>query len=180
MNLPNKLTLARLAVIPLLLMMANISGPYAGPFTGLLFLLAAVTDGLDGYLARRQGEVTTLGKFIDPLVDKILVLAGLVILVEMGRLPGWVAVIIIGREIAVTGLRAMLATKNIVLPASRLGKYKMAAQTVAIVSLFIWGFVPGIPLFPIVFQVVALSIAILLTLWSGLDYFVKTWKAIKQ
>ena len=179
MNLANKLTLTRLAVIPFLLIAVNINYSCASVFAGLLFLLAATTDGLDGYIARKQGEVTELGKLIDPLADKILVLAGLIILVEIGHLPGWVAVIIAGREIAVTGLRAVLATKNILLPASRLGKYKMAAQTLSIVSLFIWGFKPGIPLYLVYYQIAALSTAVLLTVSSGLDYLVKSWKLIR-
>ncbi len=179
MNLPNKLTLIRLAVIPLIMVIVNTNCPYAGYFAGLLFLLAAATDGLDGYIARKQGKVTDFGKFIDPLADKILVLAGLIILVETGNLPGWVAVIIIGREIAVTGLRAVLATKNIILPASHLGKYKMAAQTLSIVSLFIWGFKPNMPLYLVAYQIIALSIAVLFTIWSGVDYFAKSWKIIR-
>ncbi|MDD4238274.1 MAG: CDP-diacylglycerol--glycerol-3-phosphate 3-phosphatidyltransferase [Desulfotomaculaceae bacterium] len=169
MNLPNSLTVARLIMIPLFLVVASMKGLYADYIAAGIFVIAAITDGLDGYLARKKNQITQLGQFLDPVADKILVTAALIILVEMGRLPGWLAIIIVSREIAVTGLRAIAVAQGMVIVPSRLGKIKTVAQIVAIVALLLDNFPFSLINFP--FTPIALTFAIVLTVWSGLDYF---------
>lgn len=174
MNLANRLTLARLLLIPVFLLVATMKYPYADYLAAVIFVLGAVTDGLDGYFARKNNQVTLLGKFMDPLADKILVSAALVVLVELGRLPGWIAVIIIGREFAVTGLRSVAAAEGLVISASRLGKIKTVTQIVAIVAMFIGDLPEKMLQLPI--SEMAMFVAVFFTIWSGADYFSRTWK----
>lgn len=174
MNLANRLTLARLLLIPVFLLVASMKYPYADYLAAVIFVLGAVTDGLDGYFARKNNQVTLLGKFMDPLADKILVSAALVVLVELGRLPGWIAVIIIGREFAVTGLRSVAAAEGVVISASRLGKIKTVTQIVAIVAMFIGDLPEKMLQLPI--SDMAMFVAVFFTIWSGADYFSRTWK----
>ena len=169
MNLPNSLTVARLILIPVFLLVASMRFHYADYAAAGIFVIAALTDSLDGYLARKKKQVTTLGNFLDPIADKILVMAALITLVEMGRLAGWPAILIIGREIAVTGLRAVAAVEGVIITSSRLGKIKTVTQVVAIVSLFLGDFPFSLIHFPL--GDIALTIALFFTLWSGLDYF---------
>lgn len=140
MNLPNKLTVLRVCMIPLFLW-ALLSQAFPMPWRQLvaafIFLLACTTDWLDGRIARKQGLVTTFGKFMDPLADKLLVCAALVALVELGKLPAWVVVILIGREFIVTGFRLLAAEKNIVIAAGFWGKVKTAVQMLMIVCVMI-------------------------------------------
>ncbi|MCL6634166.1 MAG: CDP-diacylglycerol--glycerol-3-phosphate 3-phosphatidyltransferase [Peptococcaceae bacterium] len=178
MNLPNKLTLVRLLLIPVFLFAASLKHQYAGYIAAAVFLLGAVTDGLDGYIARKRGQVTRLGKFMDPLADKILVSAALIALVDLNRLPGWVAVVIISREFAVTGLRAVAAAEGMVVPASTLGKVKTVTQIVAIAFMFAGDFPFNTINLP--FGAVAMAVAVFFTIWSGLDYFLNTWRLLKK
>jgi len=178
MNLPNRLTMTRILLIPLFLAVASLKYPYTDLIAAALFVLGAATDGLDGYIARKNRQVTILGKFMDPLADKILVSAALIVLVDLHRLPGWVAVLIIGREFAVTGLRAIAAAEGHVIAASKLGKIKTVTQIVAIVALFIRHFPFNLINFP--FGSVAMAVALFYTVWSGFDYFKSTWALIKK
>lgn len=169
MNLPNSLTVARLLMIPLFVMVALTKYHYADYIAAVIFIVAAITDGLDGYLARKKNQITLLGQYLDPVVDKILVTAALIILVEIGRIPGWVAIIIVSREIAVTGLRTIAAAQGIVITPSRLGKIKTVTQIVAIVILLLDNF--PFSLINLPFGYIALTFAMIITVWSGLDYF---------
>lgn len=169
MNLPNSLTIARLILIPVFLLAASMKFLYADYAAAGLFLLAALTDSLDGYFARKKNEVTRLGNFLDPVADKILITAALISLVEMGRLPGWIAIIIISREIAVTGLRALAAAEGTIIYPSRLGKIKTVAQVVAVVALFLRDYSFNIIHIP--FGYIAVTFALIFTIWSGLVYF---------
>lgn len=143
MNLPNYLTFARIVVVPLLVVV--LLTPFAERWIGVsgyalavaIFLVAALTDIFDGYLARRRNQVSTLGKFLDPVADKLLVSAALIVLVEKHLAPSWAVVIILGREFIVTGLRAVAASEGVVIAAQTVGKVKMWAQCVAIVALLI-------------------------------------------
>ncbi len=143
MNLPNYLSLARIVIVPLLVVV--LLTPVAERWFGIsgyvlaiaIFLAASITDILDGHLARRRNQVSTLGKFLDPVADKLLVSAALIVLVEKNLAPSWAVVVIIGREFIVTGLRAVAANEGIVIQAQSIGKVKMWAQCVAIVSLLI-------------------------------------------
>lgn len=178
MNLPNRLTMARILLIPLFLLIASLKYHYADYLAVFVFVLGAATDGLDGYFARRNNQVTLLGKFMDPLADKILVSTALIILVEMGRLSGWVAVVIISREFAVTGLRAVAAAEGEILSASRLGKIKTVTQIVAIVAMFVRDHLNS--LFQLPIAGITMAFAVLFTVWSGFDYFINTWKILKK
>lgn len=143
MNLPNYLTVARIVIVPLLVVV--LLTPVADRWFGIssyvlaifIFLVASFTDILDGHLARRRNQVSTLGKFLDPIADKLLISAALIVLVEKHLAPSWAVVVIIGREFIVTGLRAVAASEGIVIQAERIGKLKMWAQCVAVVSLLI-------------------------------------------
>ncbi|MFD1204216.1 MULTISPECIES: CDP-diacylglycerol--glycerol-3-phosphate 3-phosphatidyltransferase [Sporosarcina] len=183
MNLPNKITVSRILLIPIFIIFMIVDFKMGTLYIGgtelsvehligaLLFIIAAATDWFDGHLARKHNLITNMGKFLDPLADKLLVSAALVILVELGAAPSWVVIIIISREFAVTGLRLILAGGGEVVAANQLGKIKTATQLVAIASLlmnniFFEAF--GIP-----FGLIMLYIALFYTIWSGIDYFYK-------
>ena len=143
MNLPNYLSLARIVIVPLLVVV--LLTPVADRWFGIsgyvfaifIFLIASFTDILDGHLARRRNQVSTLGKFLDPVADKLLISAALIVLVEKHLAPSWAVVVILGREFIVTGLRAVAAAEGIVIQAQNIGKLKMWAQCVAVVALLI-------------------------------------------
>src|SRR5580698_9308106 len=135
LNLPNLLTMARIVMIPIFLWLLDSETPRACFWAALVFTLAAITDILDGYLARKLGIVSVLGKFLDPLADKLIVMASLVWMVPMGRIPTWAVVILIGREISVTGLRSIAASEGVVISAGQEGKTKTALQMIGIIAL---------------------------------------------
>ena len=139
LNLPNFITLTRILLIPVFVVLFATPTPNRSFSAGLVFVVAAVTDLLDGYLARRNGQVTTLGKLLDPIADKLLVLSALILLVNVDRVSALVAILIIAREVAVTGIRAIAASEGMVIAAETTGKYKMALQVVAIVLLIFEG-----------------------------------------
>jgi CDP-diacylglycerol---glycerol-3-phosphate 3-phosphatidyltransferase len=175
MNLANKLTLARIFLIPIFLIALAVKEvKYSEYIAAGLFVLAASTDGLDGYIARSRNQVTRLGKFMDPLADKLLVSAALISLVELQRLSAWVAVIIIGREFAITGLRSIAAAEGHVIEASKLGKYKTVSQIIAIIVMFITDF----PYYAYISKV-AMGIAVIFTIYSGFDYFSRAKHLLK-
>ena len=138
-NLPNSITLTRILLIPVFVVLFATPTPNRSLSAALVFVVAAVTDLLDGYLARRNGQVTTLGKLLDPIADKLLVLSALILLVNVDRVSALVAIVIIAREVAVTGVRAIAAGEGMVIAAETTGKYKMALQVVAITLLVLEG-----------------------------------------
>ena len=172
-NAPNAITLGRIAASFLLLLLPLLTSPMGSAVMGFGFLAVSLTDLLDGYLARRDGTVTRIGKLLDPLADKVLVMTALVMLVAVpDRIPLWgapMAVLILGREIAVTGLRAMASSEGVVLHASSLGKWKTGFQTAALTVLLIHHTWYGIPFHAVGMLLLVLATA--LTLWSGYDYF---------
>lgn len=175
-NLPNALTLFRIFLVPFLVVV--LLTKFAGrEFVGLaIFLVAAITDFLDGWLARRRNQTTRLGALLDPIADKLLMSAAFISLVEMdpSHVPAWMVVIVIGREFAVSGLRSIAAQQGVTIAASPLGKGKMVSQVVAI-SLLILGYELG--QFRVV-GTVALWAVMLFALASGVDYFVKFSRAV--
>lgn len=190
MNLPNKITVSRVLLIPVFMVFmlvdfgfgtVTIAGTdiQTGHFIGgLIFIVASITDWLDGYIARKHGLVTNMGKFLDPLADKLLVSAAFIILVELGTAPAWIVIIIISREFAVTGLRLILAGGGEVVAANQLGKIKTVAQILAIVSLLlnnIFFASIGVP-----FGMIMLYIALIFTIWSGVDYFYKNRRVLLE
>ena len=139
LNLPNFLTFTRILLIPVFVMLFATQTPDRSLMAAIVFVVAAITDLLDGYLARKSGQVTMLGKLLDPIADKLLVLSALILLVNVDRVSALVAIFIIAREVAVTGVRAMAASEGIIISAETTGKYKMALQVVAIVMLILEG-----------------------------------------
>src|SRR6056297_2149173 len=171
MNLPNKLTLLRILLVPIFmgfLILSNDNSQFFQFFALLVFILAASTDGLDGYLARKNNLVTTFGKIVDPLADKLLITAALISFVSLGEISAWAAVIIIGRELAVTGLRVVAAREGIVISASIWGKLKTILQISAIIALLLE---PNIIDFPFYLEKILLWAAVLMTIYSGYIYF---------
>ena len=175
MNLPNKITMIRFLLIPIFVIVVSLWHGWVGDLIALIiFVVASLTDALDGHLARSQNLVTDFGKFMDPLVDKMLVTSALIALVAMGRVYAWVVIIILAREFAITGLRTIVVEKGIVLAASPLGKFKTATQMLAVCFLFIYT-IPALPntVFYVIGQVL-MYVALALTVWSGVDYIVKS------
>lgn len=186
MNLPNKITVSRILLIPIFLVITLVDFNWGEMtllgatlpvehFVGaLVFILASTTDWIDGYYARKYNLVTTLGKFLDPLADKLLVAAALIVLVDAELAPAWITIIIISRETAVTGLRAILAGEGEVVAANMLGKIKTWAQIVAISALLLHNMIFQLISLPL--DIIALWVALIFTIWSGWDYFAKNKK----
>jgi CDP-diacylglycerol--glycerol-3-phosphate 3-phosphatidyltransferase len=171
-NAPNTITLGRIVSGPLLLLMLGLHGPVASRVFGIAFLAVSLTDLLDGYLARRSGDVTRIGKLLDPLADKLLVALALVVLLALNRVPMWgvpLVAVILSREIAVTSLRAMASSEGVVIHASSLGKWKTGFQIASLTALLIHFPFLGLPAQAV--GLILLVIATILTLWSGYDYF---------
>ena len=181
MNVPNQITVSRVIMIPIfvIFMLADFgwgdidllgaSIPLEHFIGALIFIIASITDFIDGYYARKYNLVTNMGKFLDPLADKLLVAAALIILVELGFAPSWVVIIIISREFAVTGLRLILAEGGEVVAAKQLGKIKMWTQIVAISALLLHNIF--FEMFNIPFASFMLYVCLFFTVWSGWDYF---------
>jgi len=175
-NLPIMLTLARIFLVPLLMVFLISFSRVNALIAAGIFIAAALTDWLDGLIARRRNQVTTLGQLLDPVADKLLVAAALVSLVQIDKLPAWIVVILIGREFAVTGLRGIAASVGIIVPASELAKYKTFTQYVAITLLIIE---KGMPPGALPFHVISygmLWVALTLTVISGVHYFVRFFR----
>ena len=186
LNLPNILTMMRIAAIPLLAVLLMSPSRSAGFWAAALFSVASITDWLDGYLARRMGIVTVFGKFLDPIADKLIVMAALIMILPFDRVPAWMVLVILGREIIITGLRGIASTEGIVIQASDLGKFKTIFQIVAIIGLILhynynWFFGISHTLLTVNMHNVGmffLWIATVLTVWSGVDYLARFIKVI--
>jgi CDP-diacylglycerol--glycerol-3-phosphate 3-phosphatidyltransferase len=164
LNLPNVLTLLRILLVPVLVAALVQEGGGGDKLAAAVFVLASITDALDGWIARRQKSVSTFGKLMDPLADKLLIVAALVSLVSLDRLAAWVAMVIIARELAVTGLRAVAAERGVVISASWLGKAKTILQVGAVFALIAFDPAP-------LWVDILLYVAVAMTLISGADYF---------
>src|SRR5436190_7431092 len=173
LNVPNVLTLLRILAVPVIVVALLGETPNGDALAAGVFALAAFTDGLDGYIARRRQDVTTFGKLVDPLADKLLIVAALVSLVSLGRLAAWVAMVIIARELAVTGLRAVAVEQGVVISASWLGKLKTVLQVAAVFALIIWNPSPT-------WVDVLVYLAVTVTVISGADYFFGLRKRLEE
>lgn len=191
MNLANKLTLIRIFLVPVFLIFMAKGIPYGSFIATFIFILASLTDKLDGYIARSRNQITNFGKFMDPLADKLLVTAALISLVELKVVPAWAAVIIIAREFAISGLRSIAAAQGRVIAASWWGKIKTVIQIVAIISLLLEVNIRDASKFHIftiddiflqqcirIGPQILLMIAVVVTLLSGYDYFKKNKEAV--
>lgn len=179
MNLANKLTLLRMIMVPIFLVFIYFEGiPYGKEIALVIFILAALTDKLDGYIARSRNLITDFGKFMDPLADKVLTAAALIVLVEFKMVAGWIVIIIIAREFAVSGLRLIAASKGNVLAADWWGKIKTVIQFVAIAIGLVTIIYPNNELL-ISLTNVSMYVAAIITVLSGANYFVKNKNVIK-
>ncbi len=180
LNLPNSITIFRILLIPVFMVFLLGSLPLGADkaradelsalLAALVFGLAAASDSLDGYFARRRRQITVLGAFLDPLADKLLVSAALLALIELQKLSAWIAMVIIAREFAVSGLRMVAAAEAVIIPASRWGKAKTASQMAAILAVILD---PAVELAGRRISWYLVMVAVVLTIWSGIDYFVK-------
>ena len=198
MNLPNSITLSRIAGIPLLIWVLSAAFPWHGArghtgllggeqevLASLLFIALSITDGLDGYLARRRGQITTMGILLDPLADKLLVSAAFIVLVAYtpGIVPPWIAVVVIGREFLVSGLRSIASAEGFAIEASEIGKLKTVLQIVSVVACILahrwlywdwFGFIVGVHFIALT----AIYWMIVVSIISAVDYFLAFWKKI--
>ncbi len=180
LNLPNSITIFRILLIPVFMAFLLGALPFGGDRAGAedlsalvsagIFILAAASDSLDGYFARRRRQITVLGAFLDPLADKLLVSAALLALIELGKLPAWIAMVIIAREFAVSGLRMVAAAESVIIPASKWGKAKTVSQMAAILAIILE---PSYTIGGRSISWYLVGLAVGLTIWSGADYFLK-------
>ncbi len=177
-NIPNLLSLSRILAVPVFIVLMLEPNPVRALAAGIVFSLASATDWLDGYLARKWGQVTRTGKLLDPIADKILIMSALVILVEIRPdvVHSWIAIVIIGREFAVTGLRAIASSEGIIIPAETVGKYKVGAQITAVLSLLLDYYLTKEWLRDL--GSYALWIAMVLSVYSAVHYFMTYWKQL--
>jgi CDP-diacylglycerol--glycerol-3-phosphate 3-phosphatidyltransferase len=190
MNLPNKITLSRIFLIPLFMIIMLVPFHWGQihllwtvlPVThlvgALIFILASTTDWIDGHIARKYNLVTNMGKFLDPLADKLLVSAAFIVLVELNYAASWIVIVIISREFAVTGLRLLLAGEGEVVAANMLGKIKTWTQIIAISAMLLHNII--FEAIPFRFDQLALWVAMIFTIWSGWDYFAKNMHIFKN
>ena len=176
MNLPNKLTIARMCMVPLFMIALMINTPASRIIATVIFALASLTDMLDGQIARKHNMVTNFGKLMDPLADKVLTAAAMICLVELGDLAAWIAVVIIFREYLITGLRSVAANENIVVAANIWGKVKTVCQMIALMLLMLKPQIMALCGIDIGLWVMYVAVA--LTIYSGLDYVLKLNKQI--
>ncbi|HZW67226.1 MAG TPA: CDP-diacylglycerol--glycerol-3-phosphate 3-phosphatidyltransferase [Pseudogracilibacillus sp.] len=190
MNLPNKITLSRIFLIPIFIIILTVpfnwgewqmngeAYPLTHLFAAIIFLIASATDWLDGYYARKYNLITNMGKFLDPLADKLLVSAAFILLVELDLLAAWIVIVIVSREFSVTGFRLVAAGEGVVLAASSMGKLKTASQLIAIALLLLHNFPFAYMNIPM--DTIVVYIALILTVWSGVDYFIKNWHVVRD
>ena len=177
-NLPNVLTLVRILLIPVFVLLLLDPTPDRSLAAAIVFVIAAVTDLLDGYVARKTGQITKLGRLLDPIADKLLVLSALILLVQVDRVTALVAILIIAREVAVTGLRAIAASEGMIMSAEVTGKYKMALQVVAIVLLLLEGTVVEMIGNLHLAGIVTLYLSLILGYVSGAQYVWSFWRQV--
>ncbi|HLQ84269.1 MAG TPA: CDP-diacylglycerol--glycerol-3-phosphate 3-phosphatidyltransferase [Pseudogracilibacillus sp.] len=190
MNLPNKITISRIFLIPLFLIVLSIDfnwgeiaiGNNVLPITQLvgsiIFIIASITDWLDGYIARKYNLITNMGKFLDPLADKLLVSAAFIMLIELQIAPAWIIIVIISREFAITGFRLVASGEGVVLAASSMGKLKTVSQILAVILLMLNNFPFSYTNIPV--DIIMLYVALIFTVWSGIDYFIKNWNVMRD
>lgn len=177
MNLANKITLIRVLLVPVFMIVLYSNLQYSTYIAAFIFIVASLTDTLDGYIARSRNLVTNFGKFVDPLADKVLVSAAFISLVEIGKVPAWVVILIITREFTITGFRILAASEGVTIAASSLGKIKTITQLVAIIALLINNY--PFNLINIPFDMIMLYISLFFTVLSGIDYLYKNKDSLK-
>ena len=174
MTTASKITLVRVALIPLYMVLMYLSGGVANGYMYgalALFILASVTDFLDGYIARKYNQVSDFGKFLDPLADKLLTIAAMCMFCEWGSFPAWALMIVLTREFAVSGLRMVAGPKGKVIAAGKSGKFKTASTMVGLCVLMVFPTVVAV-------QLVVMAIIVITTVYSGVEYFIQNWNCL--
>lgn len=178
LNLANKITILRILMSPLVVLLLYFPGPVSCAFAALIFIFAAITDYADGYIARKYQSVTSMGKFLDPLADKLLISSVLIMLAALDWAPAWVVIVIIARELTVTGLRAIAMDVGLVLAADKFGKIKTVLQIIAIVPIVLHYPVFGINLAPI--GLILLYASMIMAIYSGCNYCMYFYRHVKE
>ncbi|HWR62048.1 MAG TPA: CDP-diacylglycerol--glycerol-3-phosphate 3-phosphatidyltransferase [Clostridia bacterium] len=178
MNLANKITLLRIFMIPVFLVFMLVDFAYHMEAALAVFILASLTDKLDGHLARKYNMITDFGKFMDPLADKLLVTGAFLVLIQLGRIEAWIVFVILAREFAVTGLRSLAAAQDVIIAASNYGKMKTVTQIITIIILLLDNYPFSLAGFPM--DTVMVYVTLVITILSGLDYFIKNKRVIMQ
>ena len=177
-NLPNSITIARISVVPFLFLLLASPGPFWSLVLAALFVLAAITDFADGFIARKYNMITTMGKFLDPLADKLIVNSAMILMIPIGRIDAWIVVIMIMRDLIVDGIRSIASSEGIYIQASILGKQKTLAQIFAVTALMIH--YPFLGMDAHFVGTIVLYVAFLLTIYSGIDYFIKFYRGTEK
>ena len=180
MNLPNKLTMLRILLIPFFVIFAKLNGLNMQIIAVAIYVVACVTDAVDGHIARSRGLVTNFGKFMDPIADKLLVMSAMIVLTYQHRMPDWVCILMLGREFMVSGFRLVAVENGRVIAAGPLGKLKTVFQMVSTIALLLLVPVEGEGGGGTVFANVLMYIALALTVVSGVDYIVRNWDCIRD
>ncbi len=177
-NLPNTITLLRISVVPFLFILLSDPGEFWSLTIAVLFVIASVTDIFDGYFARKYQMVTTMGKFLDPIADKIIVNTAMILMIPIGRIPAWIAALTIIRDLIVDVIRSIASSEGIYIQASMLGKQKTLTQIIAITALMIHYSIFGVNAHAV--GTVILYIALFLTIYSGIDYFIRLYRCVEK
>ena len=177
-NLPNIITLMRISVVPFLFILLTEPGEFWSLLLAILFAVASITDMLDGYIARKYNMITTMGKFLDPLADKLIVNTAMILMIPIGRIPAWIVAVTIIRDLIVDGIRSIASSEGLYIQASTLGKQKTIAQLFAVTALMVWYPIFGVNSYLV--GMVLLYIGLLLTIYSGLDYLVKFYRRARK
>ncbi|KQC09820.1 MAG: CDP-diacylglycerol--glycerol-3-phosphate 3-phosphatidyltransferase [Smithella sp. SDB] len=175
-NLPNTITLMRIGVVPFLFILLSNPGEFWSLIIAGLFVVASITDFFDGYIARKYHMITTMGKFLDPIADKIIVNTAMILMIPIGRIPAWIVALTIIRDLIVDVIRSIASSEGIYIQASILGKQKTVTQIIAVTALMIHYSIFGINAH--IVGMVVLYIALFLTIYSGVDYFIKMYKSV--
>lgn len=176
LNVPNTITMLRVTVIPVLFFLLLSPGETGSLVIATLFVIAALTDFLDGYVARKYEIVTVMGKYLDPIADKLIINAAMILMIPIGRIPAWIVAVIITRDFVVDGIRTIASSEGSVIQASMLGKQKTICQVFAVSALMIH--YPFLGVDAHVVGTVILYLALVLSVWSGMEYFMKFYREI--
>ena len=177
-NLPNTITLLRISIVPFLFILLLEPGEFWSLILAILFVIASITDIFDGYFARKYNLITTIGKFLDPIADKLIINTAMILMIPIGRIPAWIVAVTIIRDLIVDVIRSIASSEGYYIQASSLGKQKTLAQNIAVTALMINFSIFGVNAHEV--GMVILYIALLLTIYSGVDYFIKFYKTTLQ
>ena len=177
-NLPNTITLLRIGIVPFLFVLLSSPGEFWSLILAILFVIASITDVFDGYFARKYNLITTMGKFLDPIADKLIINTAMILMIPIGRIPAWIVAITIIRDLIVDVIRSIASSEGYYIQASSLGKQKTLAQNIAVTALMINFSIFGVNAHDV--GMVILCIALFLTIYSGFDYFIKFYKTTLQ